>query len=142
MSPFSGSSFTVNPQYDLTPYLQQFGMPSSTPTSVAGLPAFGSPSTVPQTNGLANWFKDGDNIAAVAGVLGSLNSIYSGNKQLKLAREGLDFQKTAFNTNLNNSIQSYNTALEDRIRGRTSDYAGKDMDVSAYLAANSLRRSG
>ncbi|EAA6070268.1 hypothetical protein DQY91_22435 [Salmonella enterica subsp. enterica] len=59
-------------------------------------------------------------------------------QSLGLAKDQLQFQKDAYNTNLNNSIQSYNTQLEDRIRGRTSNYAGKEEDVQTYLANNRL----
>lgn len=71
--------------------------------------------------------------------LGSLYGIYNGMKSMSLAKDNFNFQKTAYQTNLRNSTQSYNTALEDRIRGRTSDYAGKEADVAAYLSKNSLK---
>lgn len=70
--------------------------------------------------------------------LGSLFSAWNGMQTLGLARDQLQFQKDAYNTNLNNSIQTYNTALEDRIRGRTSNYAGKEQDVQTYLNNNRL----
>ena len=70
--------------------------------------------------------------------LGSLFSAWTGMQSLGLAQDQLQFQKDAYNTNLNNSIQSYNTQLEDRIRGRTSNYAGKEEDVQTYLANNRL----
>ena len=70
--------------------------------------------------------------------LGSLFSAWNGMQSLGLARDQLQFQKDAYNTNLANSIQSYNTQLEDRIRGRTSNYAGKEEDVQTYLANNRL----
>lgn len=70
--------------------------------------------------------------------LGSLFSAWTGMQSLGLAKDQLQFQKDAYNTNLNNSIQSYNTQLEDRIRGRTSNYAGKEEDVQTYLANNRL----
>ena len=70
--------------------------------------------------------------------LGSLFSAWNGMQSLGLARDQLQFQKDAYNTNLNNSIQSYNTQLEDRIRGRTSNYAGKEQDVQTYLDNNRL----
>ncbi len=70
--------------------------------------------------------------------LGSLFSAWNGMQSLGLARDQLQFQKDAFNTNLANSTQSYNTALEDRIRGRTSNYEGKEQDVQTYLNNNRL----
>ncbi len=70
--------------------------------------------------------------------LGSLFQAWNGMQTLGLAKDQLNFQKNAFNTNLNNQRQTYNTALEDRIRGRTSDYAGKEQDVQGYLDKNRL----
>lgn len=70
--------------------------------------------------------------------LGSIFQAWSGMQNLGLAKDQLNFQRNAFNTNLANQRQAYNTALEDRIRGRTSDYAGKEEDVQAYLNKNSL----
>jgi hypothetical protein len=70
--------------------------------------------------------------------LGSLFQAWNGMQQLGLAKDQLNFQKNAFNTNLSNQTQTYNTALEDRIRGRTSDYSGKEQYVQNYLNKNRL----
>ena len=70
--------------------------------------------------------------------LGSLFQAWNGMQTLGLAKDQLNFQRNAFNTNLANQRQTYNTALEDRIRGRTSDYAGKEQDVQSYLDKNRL----
>jgi len=70
--------------------------------------------------------------------LGSLFQAWNGMQTLGLAKDQFNFQKNAFNTNLANQKQTYNTALEDRIRGRTSDYAGKEQDVQSYLNQNRL----
>lgn len=70
--------------------------------------------------------------------LGSLFQAWNGMQTLGLAKDQFNFQKNAFNTNLANQRQTYNTALEDRIRGRTSDYAGKEQDVQSYLNQNRL----
>ena len=106
----------------------------------------------PQSQTLWNWNPQAgfgtnvmNNIPTInAGVQGvqALYGIYSGLRGLSLARDQFDFTRNAYNTNLRNSTQSYNTALEDRIRGRTSDYAGKEADVQAYLSRNSLKGGG
>ncbi len=89
---------------------------------------------------LGNWMSNGQNLGTVMNGIGTLAQAYLGFKQLGMAKDQLRFSKEAFNANLNNSIASYNTSLEDRIRGRTSDYAGKENDVQAYLARHSLKR--
>lgn len=60
-------------------------------------------------------------LASLAGLWGSLQNN-------KLAKEQFKFQKDFANTNLNNQIKSYNTALSDRLssrgvaEGRTDEY--------------------
>lgn len=109
-------------------------------------PQFWSPSngvvTAPQSfmGKVGSWFSDGQNLGAAANAFGSLSSAYLGFQQLKQAKANLNFQKQAFDANLTNSIASYNTSLEDKIRGRTSDYQGKEADVQAYLAKHSLTK--
>lgn len=111
------------------------------------------PSSTPDTNlwrgkagvpgdGITGWLGNSQNLSAVFQGIGALTQAYLGFQQLRQAKEGLKFQKQAYKANLANSEQSYNTSLEDRIRGRTSNYAGKEEDVQSYLSANRLRQSG
>lgn len=83
-------------------------------------------------------FKSSGIVSPLAQGLGALFQGWTGMQQLDLARDQLNFQKNAFNTNLRNQTQAYNTALEDRIRGRTSNYDGKEQDVQNYLNQNRL----
>lgn len=86
-----------------------------------------------------SWLGNGNNLGTVVQGIGALTNAWLGYQQLQQAKEGLAFQKTAFNTNLRNSTQNYNTSLEDRIRGRSADYAGKEADVQSYLAKHRLK---
>lgn len=52
------------------------------------------------------------------GGLQSLNNLIQGNKAFNLAKDQFRFQKDVANANLNNSIKSYNSSLEDRLRSR------------------------
>lgn len=83
-------------------------------------------------------FQSSGIVSPLAQGLGALFQGWTGMQQLGLARNQLNFQKNAFNTNLRNQTQAYNTALEDRIRGRTSNYDGKEQDVQNYLNQNRL----
>ncbi|WQY99715.1 hypothetical protein [Klebsiella phage MY01] len=83
-------------------------------------------------------FQSSGIVSPLAQGLGALFQGWTGMQQLGLARDQLNFQKNAFNTNLRNQSQAYNTALEDRIRGRTSNYEGKEQDVQNYLNQNRL----
>lgn len=74
------------------------------------------------------------------GALGSLANIYSGFQANKLAKDQLNFTKSVTNTNLNNQIKSYNTALEDRARSRATAENRDQSSADAYIAANKLTR--
>ena len=70
--------------------------------------------------------------------LGNLWGAFQGNK---LARKQLSLATDAYNTNLTNQIKSYNTQLEDRIRGRHSPTnAIGQAEASKYIEANKLVR--
>lgn len=74
------------------------------------------------------------------GALGSLANIYGGFQANKLAKDQLNFTKSVTNTNLNNQIKSYNTALEDRARSRATAENRDQSSADAYIAANKLTR--
>lgn len=70
--------------------------------------------------------------------IGTLGQVWSSMQAIRMAREQLNFQKQAYETNLANQTQSYNTALEDRIRARYfTEGRGTDA-VDSYLAEHSL----
>lgn len=70
--------------------------------------------------------------------VGNLWGAYQGNK---MARKQLALSTDAYNTNLTNQIKSYNTQLEDRVRGRHSPTnAAGQAKADAYIAANKLTR--
>ena len=89
-------------------------------------------------NSTMNWLSNGENLAALVQGLNALSNAWLGRQNLKIARDQLNFQKDAFNKNFANQVRSYNTSLEDRIRGRTADYAGKEADIQAYLDKHRL----
>lgn len=66
--------------------------------------------------------------------LGSLAGLWQAGQQNKMAKEQFSFQKNMANTNLNNQMKSYNTALEDRMttrgamEGRDSAYTASEID--------------
>lgn len=70
--------------------------------------------------------------------VGNLWGAFQGNK---LARKQLSLATDAYNTNLTNQIKSYNTQLEDRIRGRHSPTnAIGQAEADRQIAANKLTR--
>lgn len=97
----------------------------------------GNGATSPQQSGPGFWSKDGGAGMILGGVqvLGNLWNSYQANK---LAKEQMSFAREQWATNLENQTQTYNTALEDRIRSRhhTEGRAGAETD--AYLEKHSL----
>jgi hypothetical protein len=92
--------------------------------------------------GFGDWLKGDGNLSTTFQGIQALSGAYLGFQQLKQAKDALHFQKQAYNTNLTNSVQSYNTSLADRINGRTSAHDGKAAEVATYLAAHSLKKPG
>ena len=78
-------------------------------------------------------------VSPMLGGMGALFQGWSGLQQSKLAKDALNFQKLAFQTNLANQTQAYNTQLEDQYKARTSNYAGKDEDVAKYMAEHGMK---
>ena len=73
--------------------------------------------------------------------LGSLAGIYYANKGLQQAKDQFNFQKDVTNTNLNNQIKSYNTALNDRINARAAQQGNMTaQQVADYKKFNQLTR--
>jgi hypothetical protein len=99
--------------------------------------------TTPMAGG-GNFFRGPDgswntnNIGMILGGIQSLGSLWNSFQQNKLARESLGLQKKAFKTNLANQRQTYNTALEDRIRSRYAYEGRSDQDAEKYLEKNRL----
>ncbi len=72
--------------------------------------------------------------------LGALGNFMNAREAQKMARDQFDFAKSITNTNLNNSIQSYNTALSDRLRARGITEGTSESDVAAQIERNKLTR--
>lgn len=77
-------------------------------------------------------------VGSAANILGGLSNIYFGLQANKLAKKQFNFQRDAFNNNLENTVQSYNTGLEDRIRARHNTEGRSSAETSAYLNNNRL----
>lgn len=150
MPPYSSilSFGQQQPQFGLGGDLSAYAMPSSQSLSALGNGGNsfdftkGGPGAGGGTDQGTNWFgRDGYLSTGIQG-LQALSGAYLGFKQLAQAKDALNFQKKAYNTNLTNSVQTYNNSLQDRINGRTADYAGKEGDVQAYLASHELKKPG
>ena len=74
------------------------------------------------------------------GGLQSLGSLWMSNKALKLAKKQFKLTKDMSISNLNNQMQSYNTALADRARSRGVMEGQTQGQVQQYIDSNSLTR--
>jgi hypothetical protein len=79
-----------------------------------------------------------EGIGSIAQALGSLGQIYGAIKGVGLAKDQLNFQKEAYNTNLTNTTKAYNTSLEDRVRARSFVEGRPDSYATSYLAQNRM----
>lgn len=87
-------------------------------------------------DGGLNW----NNMGSLAQGLGSLAGIWNAFQQNKIAREQLDFTKEAFNENLDNSIQTYNTNLEGLTHAEYAQEGRSRKLANRYISAHSLAR--
>ncbi len=74
------------------------------------------------------------------GALNSFANLWQSWNASKLAKEQFKFAKEFANTNLNNQIQSYNTALSDRAGSRAVMEGRSPESAQAYVQANAMRR--
>lgn len=80
-----------------------------------------------------------DNLGSLAESLGSLGSLWAGFQANKVAKDALSFQKKSYNTNLANQLQSYNTALEDRMKARAGQMGLSEQETRALIERNRLK---
>lgn len=79
-----------------------------------------------------------DNLAGLASGIGSLGAAWSGFQANRIARESLGFQKEAYNTNLSNQLQSYNTALSDKATAVAAQKGWSQKETDDYIAKNRM----
>ena len=72
------------------------------------------------------------------GGIGTIGSLWMAYQAQKLAKEQFSFQKDMMNANFANQLQSYNTALTDKINSRTAQEGGDTADAQAYIDNNKL----
>ena len=75
----------------------------------------------------------------VLGGIGSIGNLWSSWQAQKLAKEQFNYQKGITDTNLANQIQSYNTALSDRIAARGFMQGDSQSTIDQYVENNSMR---
>lgn len=140
------------------------GMPTVSPSNMAAVrtpmasgvnppsPATGAPMVTSQSQGMSQGMGMGNNTGQpgffsqngagqfALGAIQTLGSLWNSFQQNKMARQSFDFQKKAYETNLANQTQSYNTELTDRIQARyaTEGRPNAAADAAAYVEKNKL----
>lgn len=80
----------------------------------------------------------GGGLNAVLGIVSTLGGLWSAFQQHKIAKEQLALARETWETNLANQTQTYNTALEDRIRSRYHTQGQSQGEADSYLKEHSL----
>lgn len=98
----------------------------------------------PQVGGVNNSLSTplGMNIGTgqlLLGGIGTIGNLWAGWQAQKLAKEQFNYQKGITDTNLANQIQSYNTALTDRINARGYMQGDGQSTIDQYIQGNSIR---
>ena len=75
----------------------------------------------------------------VLGGIGTIGNLWSAWQAQKLAKEQFNYQKDITDTNLANQIQSYNTALSDRMNSRGFMQGDSQSTIDQYIEENSMR---
>ena len=70
--------------------------------------------------------------------LGTIGNLWAAFQAQKLAKQQFEYTKKITDTNLGNQVQSYNTALDDRINSRAKVQGLTPEQVAAYRSANAL----
>jgi hypothetical protein len=81
---------------------------------------------------------DMGNLRTALGGVQAIGSFWNSYQQNKMAKQALGLQTRAFETNLANQTQTYNTALEDRIRARHYTEGRSSAETESYLDKNRL----
>lgn len=77
-------------------------------------------------------------VGSVAQALGGLGQLYLGFQANKTAKDALNFEKQAYQTNLQNQKKSYNMSLEDRAYARASQTNSTRESANDYIKKHKL----
>lgn len=83
-------------------------------------------------------FQEGGAFQVGLGAIKTLGSLWNSFQQNKLAKKSLNLQTKAYETNLANQTQTYNTALEDRINARYAAERRDPAEAQSYIDKNKL----
>lgn len=82
-----------------------------------------------------------DDAGRILGGLQSIANIWGAFQAMKLAKEQFKYTKGVTDTNINNQIKSYNTALADRAASRAVMESRPQSSADSYVEQNKLTRA-
>lgn len=116
-------------------FLPTISSPDPIPTTtLPTIPGMGSP-----TDQMGLGFNIPTAQLALQGI-GTIGSLYNAFQMQKLAKKQFNFTKDVTETNLANQIQSYNTALSDKIGSRAKMQGMSAAQAQSYMDQNKLSR--
>lgn len=119
---------------DPTNVMGGFGSPAS--------PTLGGAAPITGTNPALGLGKNLPTAQLALGGIATLGQLWGAFQANKLAKKQFQYAKGVTETNMANQVQSYNTALDDRIRSRAVAENQSPEQVAAYLEANKLKQRG
>lgn len=123
----------MNPMQPMN--LQPLGV--SAPSITAPAPAIGG------WGGIQGLGMNIDTARLGLGGLQALSGLWSASQQNKLATKSFNYQKGILDTNLANSIKSYNLSVDDKFRSRAvvegSSAADRDASIAKWSARDERR---
>lgn len=116
---------------------------SVTPTSsISGTSPMGTTPTVAgggtTNSGSTGFFSPNGGANLALGGIQVLGNLWNSYQAQQLAKEQMSFAREQFDTNLTNQTKTYNTALEDRIRGRYAQGTRSEEQLQSEIDDNSL----
>jgi hypothetical protein len=98
---------------------------------------------VPQVGGMqgqqgSGFFSPQGGAGLILGGIQVLGNLWSSFQAHKMAKEQMAFAREQWDTNLANQTQTYNTALEDRIRGRYATGTRSEEQLQGEIDQHSL----
>lgn len=110
----------------------------SMPSATVAAPTAGPQTPAAQGGGMGNLWGENGAINTVLGGVQVLGNLWNSFQQHKMAKDQMKFAREQWDTNLQNQTQTYNTALEDRIRSRHFTEGRGGGETDQYLKKHSL----
>lgn len=132
--PVPGGMDALSTQLGAIPGLQGGGTPAM--PGAAGTPA--APGEMGRLGGFWNGMGGMQGFAGLLQGLGGLGQVYTSLNGLGLAKDQMEMQRDAYQTNLANSTKSYNTELTDRAQTRFRTEGRSQAELDAYVRKNAL----